>query len=339
MPAIFDSLVYSRGLTAHVAWRITFIVPSIIIIVTAIAMLLLCPDTPQGKWSERHLHAQQNLAAHGISGTVVDIPTGNFADKKPSVSGTDSPVPSDTKIDFEAKQPARPLDDHEANLPAQDMLDTARGEIVAKPSFKEAMPVIFSLQTLVLAGCYFCSFGSELAINSILGAYYATNFPKLGQTGTGNWAAMFGLLNVVLRPLGGILSDLIYGRTKSLWAKKFLVHGFALGMGIFLIAIGATNPHDQHTMFGLVAGLAIFLEAGNGANFALVPHVHPFANGIVSGVTGAAGNLGGIVFAIIFRVEVKNYAKAFYIIGAICIGVNVALSWIRPIPRGQIGGH
>jgi NNP family nitrate/nitrite transporter-like MFS transporter len=25
--------------------------------------------------------------------------------------------------------------------------------------------------------------------------------------------------------------------------------------------------------------MAIFLEAGNGANFSLVPHVHPHANG------------------------------------------------------------
>ena len=62
-------------------------------------------------------------------------------------------------------------------------------------------------------------------------------------------------------------------------------------------------------------------------------------SGIVSGVTGAAGNLGGIVFAIIFRFNGVNYGKVFWIIGVITIAINVSLSWIRPIPKGQIGGH
>jgi hypothetical protein len=32
-------------------------------------------------------------------------------------------------------------------------------------------------------------------------------------------------------------------------------------------------------MMGLIGGMAFFHEAGNGANFALVPHVHPYSNG------------------------------------------------------------
>jgi NNP family nitrate/nitrite transporter-like MFS transporter len=46
-----------------------------------------------------------------------------------------------------------------------------------------------------------------------------------------------------------------------------------------LIIIGQLNPHNLDTMIGLIALFAIFLEAGNGANFALVPHIHPHANG------------------------------------------------------------
>lgn len=61
--------------------------------------------------------------------------------------------------------------------------------------------------------------------------------------------------------------------------------------------------------------------------------------GIVSGFTGAAGNLGGIVFAIIFRYHGKDYGKVFWIIGIMNIAMNVCLSWIRPIPRGQVGGQ
>lgn len=281
MPAIFDSLVAERGLTPHVAWRVTFIVPFICIVCTAVAMLICCPDTPTGKWSERHLAVQQNLASHGISGAVVDVP-GELTEK--ATTGTDSPSGSgsandEKKLGFEAVEPKQVGGfAHEAQIGEQQMLDTARGEVVVKPSFREALPVVFSPQTLVQAGAYFCSFGAELAINSILGAYYVKNFPALKQRGSGNWAAMFGLLNVVFRPLGGVLSDLIYTRA-GVWGKKFLIHGVAVLTGVFLIAIGLTNPKDQNTMFGLVAGMAFFLESGNGANFGLVPHVHPHANG------------------------------------------------------------
>jgi len=151
---------------------------------------------------------------------------------------------------------------------------------------------------------------------------------------------MFGLLNVVFRPIGGLVSDYMYRKSGgNLWLRKVWLHSLAIVTGAFLIAIGVLNPKDKNTMFGLIAGMAFFLEAGNGANYSLVPHIHPYANGIVSGVTGAAGNLGGIIFAIIFREEGKNYAKPFWIIGIVTIVVNIAVSWIRPISKSQIGGH
>lgn len=40
---------------------------------------------------------------------------------------------------------------------------------------------------------------SELAINSYIARYYLKNFPYLGQTRSGQWASMFGLLNVFTR--------------------------------------------------------------------------------------------------------------------------------------------
>lgn len=199
---------------------------------------------------------------------------------------------------------------------------------------------MFSIHTLVPAACYFCTFGAELAINSILGNYYMKNFPALGLQQTGNWAAMFGLLNGVTRPLGGFASDMAYRRTgDSVWAKKVVLHTYGVMTGVFLIVIGVLDSKNQATMFGLVAAMAFFLEGGNGADFGLVPHVHPQSNGVVSGFTGAAGNFGGIVFAIIFRYNGKAYGKVFWIIGVMTIGINLAVSWIRPVPKGQVGGR
>src|ERR1700678_1481168 len=107
--------------------------------------------------------------------------------------------------------------------------------------------------------------GGELAINSVVGAYYLKNFPKLGQTGTGRWAAMFGLLNVIFRPLGGFVADALHRKTGSLWSKKILLHSLAIICGGFQIAIGVLNSKSHATMFGLIAGMAFFLAAGHGA--------------------------------------------------------------------------
>ncbi|RDW74002.1 putative nitrate transport protein crnA [Coleophoma crateriformis] len=338
MPAIFDSLVQQQHLTPHVAWRVSFVVPFILITATAITMLIVCPDTPTGKWSERHMAVQQRLQAHGVRADLVDVPgsiTDRNAERSLAGSGDEKRLEEEAGI-AGAKHGSH---EHEAQLGEQEMLNTAKGEVIVKPTFKEAMKVTFSLQTAVVALCYFCSFGAELAINSVLGSYYLKNFPKLLQTGTGRWAAMFGLLNIVFRPAGGLISDFIYRKTGSVWSKKIWLHSLAIICGAFQIAIGQVNSKSHSTMFGLVAGMAFFLEAGNGANFALVPHVHPFANGIISGVTGATGNLGGIVFAIIFRYNGSDYARVFWIIGVITIAINIAVCWIKPIPTGQIGGR
>jgi NNP family nitrate/nitrite transporter-like MFS transporter len=326
MPAVYKSLV-SDGLSTHKAWRVSFIVPGILIVFVAFCLLFLCEDTPTGRWADRFAVAEESLR-HSATG-VVAVP-GHLGDRPPTAS--------EKGAESEEEKP-HGWKDNEHQETDQAMVETARGEVVQKPSAKEMASVILSPQTVVTAACYFCTFGAELAINSILGNYYMKNFPALGLQQTGNWAAMFGLLNGITRPLGGYVSDLAYKRTHSVWAKKAVLHTYGILTGIFLIVIGVLDPKDQATMFGLVAGMAFFLEGGNGADFGLVPHVHPYANGVVSGFTGASGNFGGIIFAIIFRYNGKNYGKVFWIIGVMTIGINMAVSWIKPIPKGQIGGR
>ncbi|KAH8587410.1 major facilitator superfamily domain-containing protein [Bisporella sp. PMI_857] len=311
MPAIFDSLVHNQGLTDHVAWRVSFVVPFIIITAIAMGLLFTAEDTPNGRWADRHRVIDAIAIATPPNGSI-----------KGSAKDSTEKIPIDP----------------EANRDQATAQVVAAAEVIVAPTFKEALSVVFSLQTLALAAPYACSFGGELAINSIIGSYYLKNFPKLGQTGSGRWAAMFGLLNVIFRPAGGVVADILYHYTHSIWVKKMWIVFCGVAMGCFELAIGLANPHHEATMFGLVAGLAIFMDASNGANFAVVPHVHPFANGILSGIVGASGNLGGIIFAIIFRYNGKHYNKVIWIIGAISIGVNLAVAWIRPVPKHQIGG-
>ena len=267
MPAIYDSLVHSRGLTPHQAWRVSYVVPFIIISTVAVGMLLTCDDTPMGKWSERHRWAESR--PNGVQFLPGMSP--DTLSTMPSTSSPKQPLP-----DIEKKLPDSLRSEMQID---REAVQVGLGEIIVAPTLKETTRVVFSLASLALAALYACTFGTELAINSILGSYYLFNFPQLGQTQSGRWAAMFGLLNAVCRPTGGFIADMIYRNTKSVWAKKLWLSFLVLGAGCFLIVIGVLDPKSQATMYGLTAGLAFFIAASNGANFAVVPHVHPFANG------------------------------------------------------------
>jgi NNP family nitrate/nitrite transporter-like MFS transporter len=354
MPAIYNSFVTQQGLTPHVAWRVSFVVPGILIVSVATLLILLCPDTPTGKWSERMQAAPEKHAAVE-STTIVDIP-GHVSEKDTktadlSSNGTYSPNTqtrsNSTTNSDEKKSDIKPhtSSDPEAQFGEQRDLDettttNTSAEIIQPPTLAQILAISSSPQTLVTGAAYFCTFGAELAVNSILGSYYTQRFPSLDAQQTGNWAAMFGLMNVVWRPLGGVVGDVAYHYTHgSVWAKKILLHAYGVGTGVMLLVIGLVDPGEIGSMVALVAvGLAFFLAGANGLTFSLVPHVHPSANGVVSGFTGACGNLGGIVFAVIFRYG-SGYATSIWIIGAVVIGINVAVCWIKPVPSGQVGGR
>jgi NNP family nitrate/nitrite transporter-like MFS transporter len=263
MPAVFDSLVQHSGLAPNKAWRVAYIVPFIIIVVVALGMLFTCDDTPNGRWSDRAIPTEGGSSDSSIRGQI-DTPSSISVSK--DINNVDEKYPI-------------PISDVESQSDGTTYLDLAKSEYIVPPTRKEILHVVISPQTFALFGVYACSFGTELAVNSILGSYYEKNFPHLGQTEAGEWAAMFGLLNVLFRPLGGIISDLIYKRTQSVWAKKIWLIFLGVAAGAHLIAIGVSNPKSEATMFGLFVGLAVFMEAANGANFSLVPHVYPAANG------------------------------------------------------------
>ena len=270
MPAILDSLVTRQHLTEHVAWRVTFIVPFILITFTAFVMILTCPDTPTGSWSSR----ARDLQRHHDTRDAFFSTNGERKDHAPSIDS--SGFGTDTIKLNSGRGHAQYV---ETQTNEDDLLAAASWELVEKPTYHGSAKAVMSLPTVALIIAYFASFGAELSINSFLASYYKHNFPSLTQTQAGNWAAMFGILNAIFRPAGGIISDVIYRFSHSLWGKKTLVHVLGATTGAFLLIIGFLNPRSESVMFGLFTGLAFFLEAANGACFSLVPHVHPTSNG------------------------------------------------------------
>lgn len=205
MPMIYDSLKEDMGLTSSQAWRVAFIVPFMLITATFLGMIFLCDDTPTGKWSERHDAARHLLIAHGVQTSVLESGS-RPVDASGNSSGTATPRNDEKKANggAAAKADVERGSVHgsiarsttkEARMSDDEMIATARGEIVIAPTFKEACHVFFSLQMAFHACTYICSFGGELAINGALASYYLRNFPELGQTRAGQWASMFGLLN------------------------------------------------------------------------------------------------------------------------------------------------
>lgn len=298
-------------------------------------MIFLCPDTPLGNWEERSQKIQENLQQYSPNSTTA-VNTPHVFSEPPSRDEEKAETSDDDSRIYKQR----------STISLSEAVSIAQAETVIKPTIKDSLPVIFSLQTLFHVATYSCSFGGELAVNSILSSYYKANFPHLDQTKASNYAAIFGFLNFVTRPVGGVIADLLYNMSgRNLWTKKAWITAAGLLSGALLIVVGQIDPSEANgrdigTMVGLVTIAAIFIEAGNGANFALVPHVHPSANGVLSGCTGGGGNLGGVVFAIIFRFinHGNGYATAFWVIGVIHIALNLAVCWIPPLPKGQIGG-
>ena len=136
------------------------------------------------------------------------------------------------------------------------------------------------------AALYAVGFGGYVAFSVYLPTYLKNAY-SLTQTDAANKMAGFVLLAVVMRPVGGWLSDRI-DPTRVLGVAFGIVTAFAL--------VQAFTPALKPT--GTIAFLAMAAALGlaSGAVFAFVAQNAP-ANrvGAVTGVVGAAGGLGGFI--------------------------------------------
>ncbi|CAF5036276.1 unnamed protein product [Rotaria magnacalcarata] len=303
--------------------------PLVLIVCIAILTLIFGDDTPNGSWSSRHKHR----IAKTVSSDVADE-TINANDQFERASMIASSSPSVEKSIGLSLDHEPPLANKESEK-KRDFIDVKvveiEDEVPQAPSVPDILKVALSWQTLLVSLPYLCSFGSELAVEGVISDFYvqaakiSNNIVWDSQT-AGKWAAVFGLLNVITRPLGGYISDLLY-QSKGLNAKKWWLIFLGVMQGIFFISIGVMNLKIYY-LIGAMTGLAIFMEAANGAIFSLVPSIHPKFNGVVSGFAGAAGNMGGILFGLVFRFQGTDYQTALWIIGVSCLGANLGVSWI-----------
>ncbi|UJR11799.1 hypothetical protein I4U23_015979 [Adineta vaga] len=332
MPAVVFHLMYNHDISQYWAWRIAFPMgPLVIILCVTIITLIFGHDTPTGPWSTRHLYEDRTVDDGQIA-IEDELPHNSNIDEHPEMAEITSKTEDELSHFLSNSQ--IPPTTHVAP-PAKEFNDVRivaeKDELPRTSVVIDLLKIASSSQTLLVAIPYLCSFGSELAVEGVISDFYIQTTKvydgKVWNSQTaGNWAAIFGLLNIVTRPLGGYISDVLY-RYKGLNAKKWWIIFLGVIQAIFFICIGLTKL-KIYTLISLMTGLAIFIEAANGAVFALVPSIHPKFNGVVSGVTGAFGNVGGVLFCLIFRYLGTDYYKALWIIGVCCLGCNLGIIWI-----------
>lgn len=88
-----------------------------------------------------------------------------------------------------------------------------------------------------LALAYFCTFGSEIAVESMLPTFFSDTWGL--NTGAAGFAAgSFAFLNIVTRPGGGLLSDLLGSRRRTL---IFMLGGLSAGF-VVMATLGSAWP-------------------------------------------------------------------------------------------------
>jgi len=140
-----------------------------------------------------------------------------------------------------------------------------------------------------LNSTYFANFGAELAIVSMLPMFFQTTF-DLSPALAGLIASSFAFVNLVARPLGGILSDRMGNRRRVM---LFYMIGISAG----LLLMGFMNSEWPLILAIIVTVVtSMFIQGAEGATFAIIPMVKKRLTGQIAGMAGAYGNVGSAVY-------------------------------------------
>ncbi|SFO92112.1 MULTISPECIES: MFS transporter [Actinomadura] len=177
---------------------------------------------------------------------------------------------------------------------------------------------------------YAVAFGGYVAFSVYLPTYLKTEY-GLSQADAANRMAGFVLLAVLMRPVGGWLSD-------RAGAVPVLVAGLAV-----TVAGAAVQAFTPPLMpLGTIAFLAMAaaLGAGSGATFALVARLAP-ANmvGSVTGVVGAAGGLGGFVPPLVMGTIYGAYGSYTFGLALLAVVAAAAALFTGTVVRRAVTGR
>ena len=181
-------------------------------------------------------------------------------------------------------------------------------------------------QIAILDLAYMLTFGTELAVVSMLPLYYVDTFGVEPVT-AGILAGIYPVINLFARPAGGWLSDKI--------GRKITLSVVSAGVaGSFFVLGNVTTDWALWLVVAATIVGGIFSKAGSGAVYAMVPLIQRRMTGQFAGMVGAFGNVGGLAFLTVL--SFVSPAVFFMCIAATAVFVFLAVIIFLEEPKGQM---
>jgi MFS transporter, NNP family, nitrate/nitrite transporter len=203
-----------------------------------------------------------------------------------------------------------------------------------------------------LNSTYFANFGAELAVVSMLPMFFQSVFETLRSpegaaimtaTLAGAVASSFAVVNLVARPLGGLLSDTMKNRKRTM-----LIYMVGITLGFLGMAnIGQYGMVDGqevivptfNAIWWIVVSVLItvacsmFVQGAEGATFALIPMIKKDMTGQIAGMAGAYGNVGAVIYLVVFSLPGMDSKMFFYILAAGAAVSFIVCWWLLEEPK------
>ncbi|PAU58433.1 MFS transporter [Pseudomonas sp. PIC25] len=172
---------------------------------------------------------------------------------------------------------------------------------------------------------YFANFGAELAVVSMLPMFFEQTW-SLSPTAAGFIAASFAFVNLIARPMGGLVSDRFGNR-------RFVMLAYMLGIGCGFALMGLMNQSwPLIVAVAITVACSMFVQGAEGATFGIVPSIKRRITGQIAGMAGAYGNVGAVFYLTLYTFVTPS--QFFFIIatGAF-ISFAVCFFWLKE-PEG-----
>ena len=178
----------------------------------------------------------------------------------------------------------------------------------------------FNMNTWLLFVQYACCFGVEITMNNAAALYFKDEFGQSTESAAAI-ASIFGWMNLFARGMGGYISDRVnqtHGMRGRLGWQTFVL----LMEGIMVVIFAYSS--SLGVAIAILVLFSIFVQAAEGATYGIVPYVNPPITGSISGIIGAGGNTGAVLFGLCFR---QFSAQTAFVI----MGCTIVLSSILSI--------
>ena len=184
-------------------------------------------------------------------------------------------------------------------------------------------------QVFLLELAYAVSFGSELAVVSMLPEFFEKTF-NLSHQIAGPVAATYPLMNLISRPAGGLISDKIGSRK---WTLAFMIGGVGIGY-LLLSTISGSWPLPLAIFMTMACAFFVFGAAG--ATFGIAPLIKRRVTGQIAGNVGAYGSVGSVIYSTVYSLlpqTTAGYQQFFQVLGVAGLIVGSLCAFLLKEPQ------